>query len=261
MNAGFSHVALIRNNCVFTWGNAAQGCLGKHAVQHRESNFSVQFKTLKITIIFSSGTGPTMSRYGSPQLLPTFQNVKVEVLSVSCGRCHSLAVTNNGIYSWGAGQFGQLGLEKKLQCPNPELIVSLAQEIVVDAVAGQYHSVALTKDGRVFTWGWGVHGQLGHGNTNEKNIPTLVTSLLGTIVCQISAGHAHTLVLTADGDVYSFGSNVFGQLGNGTNVKSSFPVKVVQLPEKIGLISTGYFHNVSFYGFICFAMKLFFVFH
>lgn len=218
LSAGFSHVVLIRNNSVFTWGNAAQGCLG---------------------------IGPTMSRYGSPQLVPTFQNVKVEVLSVSCGRCHSLAVTNNGVYAWGASQFGQLGLEKKLQCPNPELIISLAQEIIVDAVAGQYHSVALTKDGRVFTWGWGVHGQLGHGNTNEKNTPTLVTALLGTIVRQISAGHAHTLVLTAEGDVYSFGSNVFGQLGNGTNIKSSFPIKVVLLPEKIGLITTGYFHNLA----------------
>ncbi|XP_046477721.1 uncharacterized protein ca [Neodiprion pinetum] len=218
LSAGFSHVALIRNNNVYTWGNAAQGCLG---------------------------TGPTMSRYGSPQIIPTFQSMKVEVLSVSCGRCHSLAVTNNGIYAWGASQFGQLGLEKKLQCPNPELIVTLAHEIIVDAVAGQYHSVALTKDGRVFTWGWGVHGQLGHGNTIKKNIPTLVTSLLGTIVRQISAGHAHTLVLTADGDVYSFGSNVFGQLGNGTNIKSSLPVKVTLLPEKIWLITTGYFQNLA----------------
>lgn len=188
-----------------------------------------------------------MSRYGPPQLVSTFQSIKVEVLSVSCGRCHTLAVTNNGVYAWGASQFGQLGLEKKLQCPTPELIMSLAQEIIVDAVAGQYHSVALTKDGRVFTWGWGVHGQLGHGNTNEKNTPTLVTSLLGIIVRQISAGHAHTLVLTADGDVYSFGSNVFGQLGNGTNVKSSFPIKITSIVEKVGLITTGYFHNVSIF--------------
>ncbi|XP_012265195.2 uncharacterized protein LOC105691366 isoform X1 [Athalia rosae] len=218
LSAGLSHVALIRNNNVYTWGNALQGCLG---------------------------TGPTMSRYGSPQVLPTFQNFNVEVLSVSCGQCHSLAVTNNGIYAWGASQYGQLGLGQKLQCPTPELIICLAQEIIVDAVAGQYHSVALTKDGRVFTWGWGVHGQLGHGNTNQRSIPTLVTFLLGTIVRQISAGHAHTLVLTAEGDVYSFGSNVFGQLGNGTNIKSSLPVKVILLPEKVALITTGYFHSLA----------------
>lgn len=131
-----------------------------------------------------------------------------------------------------------------LQCSNPELITSLAQEIIVDAVAGQYHSVALTTDGRIFTWGWGVYGQLGHGNTDERTTPTLVKSLLGIVVCHISAGYAHTLVLSIDGIVYAFGCNVFGQLGTGNNIKSSIPVKVL-LPDNITLINTGYFHNVS----------------
>lgn len=167
------------------------------------------------------------------------------MFSVSCGHCHTLAVTNNGIYVWGSSQFGQLGLGKVLQCSSPELITLLAQEVIVDAIAGQYHSVALTADGRVFTWGWGVHGQLGHGNTDEKTIPTLVASLLGTVVCYISAGYAHTLTLSVDGVVYAFGCNVLGQLGIGNNVKSSIPIKV-SLPDGIILISTGYFHNVSY---------------
>lgn len=170
--------------------------------------------------------------------------MKIEVFSVSCGHCHTLAVTNNGIYAWGASQFGQLGLGKVLQCSSPELVTSLAQEMIVDAVAGQYHSVALTADGRIFTWGWGVHGQLGHGNTDEKTTPSLVKILLGVVVCRISAGYAHTLALSIDGVVYAFGCNVLGQLGTGDNAKSSIPTKV-SLPDGITLISTGYFHNVS----------------
>lgn len=170
--------------------------------------------------------------------------MKIEVFSVSCGHCHTLTVTNNGIYAWGANQFGQLGLGKVQQCSTPELVTSLAQESIVDAVAGQYHSVALTADGRVFTWGWAVHGQLGHGNTEDRTIPTLVTALLGTVVCYISAGYAHTLVLSMDGMVYAFGCNVLGQLGVGSNIKSSLPIRV-SLPDGITLISTGYFHNVS----------------
>ncbi|XP_024936810.1 uncharacterized protein LOC107263725 isoform X2 [Cephus cinctus] len=218
LSAGFSHVALIRNGNVYTWGNAVQGCLG---------------------------TGPSVIKYGPPQAVSLFKCMEVEVFSVSCGKCHSLAVTNNGVYVWGANKFGQLGLGKIVQCPSPELVSSLAQEVIVDAVAGQYHSVALTMDGRLFTWGWGVHGQLGHGNTEEKNVPTLVTSLLGIVIRHISAGHAHTMTLSADGHIYIFGSNVFGQLGNGTNNKSSLPVKVSLIPEKIMLISTGYFHNLA----------------
>jgi len=170
--------------------------------------------------------------------------MKIDVFSVSCGHCHTLAVTNNGIYAWGASQFGQLGLGKVLQCSSPELVTSLAQEIIVDAVAGQYHSVALTADGRIFTWGWGVHGQLGHGNTDEKVTPSLVKALLGVVVCCISAGYAHTLALSIDGVLYAFGCNILGQLGTGDNIKSSVPIKV-SLPDRITLISTGYFHNVS----------------
>ncbi|XP_053987652.1 uncharacterized protein LOC128881032 [Hylaeus volcanicus] len=215
--AGYYHVILIRNGNVYTWGSSVQGCLG---------------------------TGPSLLWYGTAQDIPFFWLMELEVFSVSCGHCHTLAVTNNGVYAWGSSQFGQLGLGKIVQCSSPELVTSLAQEIIVDAVAGQYHSVALTADGRVFTWGWGVHGQLGHGNTDEKDTPTLVTSLLGVFIRSISAGHAHTLALSAEGIVYAFGCNVFGQLGIGSNVKSSVPMKV-SLPENIYLVTTRYFHNLA----------------
>ncbi|XP_011864617.1 PREDICTED: uncharacterized protein LOC105560272 isoform X2 [Vollenhovia emeryi] len=217
LSTGFSHVALVRNGDIYTWGSSVQGCLG---------------------------TGSSVLRYGAPHAICFFKSMKIEVFSVSCGHCHTLAVTNNGIYAWGASQFGQLGLGKVLQCSSPELVTSLAQEIIVDAVAGQYHSVALTADGRIFTWGWGVHGQLGHGNTDEKGIPSLVKALLGVVVCCVSAGYAHTLALSADGVVYAFGCNVLGQLGTGDNAKSSIPIRVA-LPDGIALISTGYFHNLA----------------
>ncbi|XP_043664622.1 uncharacterized protein LOC122627529 isoform X1 [Vespula pensylvanica] len=217
LSAGFSHVALIRNGDVYTWGSSIQGCLG---------------------------TGSSVLRYGLPNKINFFRNMEMEVFSVSCGHCHTLAVTNNGIYVWGSSKFGQLGLGKVLQCSSPELITSLAQEMIIDAVAGQYHSMALTADGRVFTWGWGVHGQLGHGNTDKRNTPTLVTSLLGIFIKHISAGHAHSLALSDEGIVYAFGCNVFGQLGINNNIKSSIPTKVL-LTEKISLITTGYFHNLA----------------
>lgn len=197
-----------------------------------------------MSLINGLGTGSSVLRYGAPHAICFFKSMKIEVFSVSCGHCHTLAVTNNGIYAWGASQFGQLGLGKVLQCSSPELVTSLAQEIIIDAVAGQYHSVALSADGRIFTWGWGIHGQLGHGNTDEKATPFLVKALLGAVVCYISAGYAHTLALSVDGVVYAFGCNVLGQLGTGDNVKSSIPMKVA-LPDGITLISTGYFHNVS----------------
>ncbi|XP_031777146.1 uncharacterized protein LOC100677930 isoform X2 [Nasonia vitripennis] len=218
LSTGFAHTALIRNGNVYTWGNSLQGCLG---------------------------TGPTISRYSSPQGITIFRRLGIDVLSISCGRCHTLAVTNNGVYVWGGNKYGQLGLGEVRECPNPELITALAQEIIVEAVAGQHHSAAITADGRLFTWGWGVHGQLGHGNTEAKRQPCLVTALLGVVVRHVSAGYAHTVALSADGLVYAFGCNLFGQLGVGNDGKCTSPMRVSLLPERITLISTKYFHNLA----------------
>ena len=185
------------------------------------------------------------SAYETPQEIVFFRRMNVEIYGVSSGHCHTLALTNNGIYTWGGSQFGQMGVGTLTQCSNPQLITSLAEELIIDTVAGQYHSVAVTSDGRVFTWGWGVHGQLGHGNTENMHVPTLVISLLGTVISHISAGHAHTMLLSSDGIVYMFGCNNVGQLGTNDCKKSLFPKKVSLLSEKISLISTKYFHNVS----------------
>lgn len=64
------------------------------------------------------------------------------------------------------------------------------------------------------------------------------------ICASCSAGHAHSLILTSNGKVWACGSSVFGQLGTGSNAKSSSPVQIYGLPEKIISVSTAYFHNV-----------------
>lgn len=63
-------------------------------------------------------------------------------------------------------------------------------------------------------------------------------------VTQICGGHGHTTVLTSTGDVWGFGSGVFGQLGTSLVNKKTVPIPVY-LPENIRLIATSYFHNVS----------------
>lgn len=76
-------------------------------------------------------------------------------------------------------------------------------------------------------------------------LTTLPSLMSWQVVTQICGGHGHTVCLTAEGHVYTFGSSVFGQLGNGSNVKSSVPVHVTALTERIIIIATNYFHNVS----------------
>ncbi|XP_066562691.1 E3 ubiquitin-protein ligase MYCBP2 isoform X4 [Amia ocellicauda] len=82
----------------------------------------------------------------------------------------------------------------------------------VQVSCGFHHSVVLMENGDVYTFGYGQHGQLGHGDVNSRGSPTLVQSLPGPSV-HVTAGSNHTAVLLMDGQVFTFGSFSKGQLG------------------------------------------------
>lgn len=116
----------------------------------------------------------------------------------------------------------------------------------MDVVAGQYHSLCLTASGKVFTWGWGIHGQLGHNNCDNVYVPKALE--FKRQVKQIAAGQAHSLILTVDGELYGFGSNFFGQLGEAGGSKVHFPSRIVLDEDKecnVQTVIAAYFHNVS----------------
>jgi len=68
----------------------------------------------------------------------------------------------------------------------------------VSISAGSYHSAAVDNQGKLWTWGWGVHGQLGHGKIEDEFRPQRVLhkEMHGEKVVQVEAGYAHTVVLT-----------------------------------------------------------------
>uniref|UniRef100_A0A9J8C3B6 E3 ubiquitin-protein ligase MYCBP2 n=1 Tax=Cyprinus carpio carpio TaxID=630221 RepID=A0A9J8C3B6_CYPCA len=82
----------------------------------------------------------------------------------------------------------------------------------VQVSCGFHHSVVLMENGDVYTFGYGQHGQLGHGDVNSRGSPTLVQALPGPST-QVTAGSNHTAVLLVDGQVFTFGSFSKGQLG------------------------------------------------
>ncbi|XP_015744900.2 E3 ubiquitin-protein ligase MYCBP2 isoform X4 [Python bivittatus] len=82
----------------------------------------------------------------------------------------------------------------------------------VQISCGFHHSVVLMENGDVYTFGYGQHGQLGHGDVNSRGCPTLVQALPGPST-QVTAGSNHTAVLLMDGQVFTFGSFSKGQLG------------------------------------------------
>ncbi|MGH0120210.1 UNVERIFIED_CONTAM: hypothetical protein FKN15_006371 [Acipenser sinensis] len=129
---------------------------------------------------------------------------------------HTLAFTTEGeVFSWGDGDYGKLGHGNSSTQKYPKLIQGILQgKVVVCVSAGYRHSAAVTEDGELYTWGEGDFGRLGHGDSNSRNIPTLVKDISN--VGEVSCGSSHTIALSKDGrTVWSFGGGDNGKLGHG----------------------------------------------
>jgi alpha-tubulin suppressor-like RCC1 family protein len=86
----------------------------------------------------------------------------------------------------------------------PTEIIGLANAKVFKVAAGESHSAAITSNGKLYTWGNGVYGRLGTGfDTNELK-PKLVEDLTKSVI-SVSCGTFHTVVLSTDGKMFTFG--------------------------------------------------------
>jgi len=148
------------------------------------------------------------------------------MIDVSAGMRHACAVRGSDltIWCWGENRYGQLGLgyvNNFVAKPTKNQYLSG----IVRVKAGSNHTCALTKDGAVWCWGDNWWGQLGDGSENKySNIPQKVK--LDNPVIDLAAGGAHTCAIDANRNVWCWGYNVAGQLGNYTNLRQNFPVKV-----------------------------------
>ena len=112
----------------------------------------------------------------------------------------------------------------------PNQVRSLRTQKISAIKCGEDHTVCLTEDGGVFSFGCGRYGQLGHGSNNNEMIPRKIMELMGTEVSQVACGKKHTLVFVPSRDrVYSFGLAGSGQLGLSDTRNAKTP-QMVQGP-------------------------------
>ncbi|KIZ03267.1 putative Protein RCC2 like protein, partial [Monoraphidium neglectum] len=78
------------------------------------------------------------------------------------------------------------------------------------------HALIGDVNGACYTWGRNEKGQLGHGDTQQRNVPTRVAGLDGKFIIKASGGKHHSVVVTKDGQSFGFGLNTMGQLGTGS---------------------------------------------
>ncbi|KAK6233521.1 hypothetical protein QUC31_005927 [Theobroma cacao] len=261
---GGQHAALVtKQGEVFSWGEECGGRLG-HGVDSDVSHPKLidSLKNINVELVACgeyhscavtlSGEmyswGGSSCNFGllghgheTSQWVPKKLNGPLEgihVSSVSCGPWHTAVVTSAGqLFTFGDGTFGVLGHGDRKSVSVPREVESLKGLRTVRASCGVWHTAAVVEvmvgsssssncsSGKLFTWGDGDKGRLGHGDKEARLVPTCVAALVEPNFCCVVCGHSMTVALTTNGHVYTMGSPVYGQLGN-SQADGKHPVRV-----------------------------------
>jgi alpha-tubulin suppressor-like RCC1 family protein len=160
----------------------------------------------------------------------------------SHGSSHTLTLTEDGkVWALGENDHGELGRgDFGGESLEPKMTTGL--DGIIAVLAGGHHSVALKKDGTVWTWGSNSSGQLGDGTTQNSSVPHKVAGISN--VKEIAAGNGHTVALKNDGTVWAWGGNHSGQLGNGEYQNTTIPTQVSGLQD-VSDITAGQFNTTA----------------
>lgn len=149
----------------------------------------------------------------------------------------SLALSSDGnLYAWGgSGNPGTIISMGNGTWGNSNVPVAvdmtgvLAGRTITQAATGA-HALVLDDEGNIFAWGNNASGQFGDGTTNSSNVPIAIdmSSVLdsGEVITYVAANYSSSFALSNYGNLFAWGNNSHGQLGNGTNINSSVPIQV-----------------------------------
>ena len=181
---------------------------------------------------------------------PTTPDIRFSHI-ISAEEDGSQAIASDGnLYRWGDNNYKLETSEEEKRTPslvNPPAGVRFTQ-----VSGGSSHSLALGSDGNLYSWGYNKQGQLGRDSKGDPmldNQPGLVTPPAGVRFTQTCVGAWHSLALGSDGNLYSWGSNSYGELGRDTG-SATYDAKPgkVNLPTgvaKITQISAGTFYSMA----------------
>jgi len=244
--SGDSHsAALDYEGNLFVWGANEEGQLGsgnyEPANQPQKLINSIPIGGIKdiaikgklniaVTNEGDAYMWPTRDLLGEPILIPVrlpFTKL-IQIESASCGSDFVLLLTTQGtVFSFGkAAEYGQLGHGDTRPRLNPELILALKDygERIQNISCGHAHSIAKSALGKIYTWGYGGLGQLGHGTLNSEFVPKLLNSYNKDLeggkkkVLSIAAGYSHTMFILEGRIPYYFGTC-------GVLYKQTIPIK------------------------------------
>jgi len=259
----FHTCALTVDGGVKCWGSNSYGQLGDGTATNRSTPVDVSGLTSGVIAIAAGGdhTCALMADGGvkcwganvNGQLgdgTRMNRNIPVDVsglstgVAIAAGGAHTCAVTaDGGVKCWGSNSYGQLGDGTRTWHNTPVDVSGLTSGVVAIA-AGGAHTCALMADGGVKCWGRNDFGQLGNGRFGYRLVPADVSGLTSRMIAT-AAGGTHTCAVTVDGGVKCWGSNNYGQLGDGTTLDRNIPVDVSELTSGVVAVAAGGLHTCA----------------
>ena len=186
--------------------------------------------------------------------LRCLENAKVQPntytsINGSNGRAMSPHSNEREVWTFGQNSYGELIQGDTATRKSPARVMAVEGKNIVAVCAGNEHTVLMTGDGLVYTAGYNDNGQCGQGNTDRVGTLTVIDDLKGVAnIQQIHAynGCEHTLAVSNDGKLFSFGYNYRGQLGQGSTSSIFSPrlVRGLLLNKKVKTVSCSYYHSV-----------------
>ena len=182
------------------------------------------------------GNGSTAST-DRPVRVRLRRGTKIKAIRGGCR--HNLALTTKDhVLAWGENALGQLGTGTRRSHSRPVRVKVPGGTRIKAVSAGCDHNLALTTRGRVLAWGFNADGQLGIGSRHNRLRPARVRFPGRVRIKIIAAGCDHSLAVSTGGQVYGWGSNAEGEVGDGTTRERDIPVKV-SLDGPIGTAGPG----------------------
>ncbi|PKK97517.1 MAG: hypothetical protein CVV58_00785 [Tenericutes bacterium HGW-Tenericutes-3] len=168
-------------------------------------------------------------------------------MSVRLGGYHTMVVTSDDrVFTWGNNTKGQLGNETFTNTNSPvditdKFILGLNEHIVLSS-SGYRYSIAVTSEGRVFSWGENLNGQLGDGLNANLSSPKDITSQFNLVSNEafrlLSTGEAHSSLLTTYGKIIIWGDNENGKLGDNTTTDTLTPLEITLISNSQTLLKS-----------------------
>ena len=178
-------------------------------------------------------SGSNANKTGPVKICITTANCPTNWVKVAAGHEHSLAINTAGeLYAWGYNQFGQVGDGTNTNKNRPpKICITTSCATSWNKIAGGiHHSLAINAAGILYAWGRNDFGQVvGDGTNTNKNRPGIVCITI--VNCptnwnKIASGIHHSLAINAAGELYAWGYNAQGQLGDGANTNKNRPIKI-----------------------------------